>query len=262
MSFIIPDRAKVDFEIPKSKIDFSENVVDDILDVKWIGTIKPCIMGVEPVVAEDKRFEEIQIMSVNITTVENIYEIGKCIFKSVKYPVILKVCYEEKYLIGVCIFKPGKIDSNENVLSKIQYSHWIHEDLMSKNASKLLDVISETLKEESNLYDIYKTIEQAIVAFKISGTNKAHINRLLNHMLGAKYDFDEIMKYATPVKIYGKVGSHYSSKRTTSFTYCYDYEELWYCFMKNERTARVITNRRYRDIEDLIFSINERLEVM
>ena len=72
------------------------------------------------------------------------------------------------------------------------------------------------------------------------------------------------MQYATPYKKHHlterTVAAKYDkSKRTKSFTYSYDYEDIWYCFQKYEPSNKAIEGRRYRDIEDLVFSIDEKI---
>ena len=195
------------------------------------------------------------------------FDIVKRICKQIKYPCFMDIKYKEKFLISTCRFNAGKIDHNENIGCRVNFSHWIHPGLLSSGAEQMISEINNALGMQSDLYSIYTEIAHAVIKFQLSGTSRAHVDRLLYDMLGSSYraNRDVIMKYCTPYKKHAPtndsiIAKYDKTKRYSTFTYVYDYEDIWYCFLKYEPTRKVIQGRRYYDIQRLIYRIDIKYE--
>ena len=201
----------------------------------------------------------------DLENTDYLYGIAHQIFKKVKYPCLLVMCYQNKFLCSCCRIAAGKIDYDNNILGRICFSHWIHPDLLTDKSQNMLSEINQALNLKSNLYDIYIKMAHAIESFKLSGISRAHVDRLLQDMLGKTpaSKRDEIMQYCTPYKKFvprnGTQAAKFE-KEKNHYEFRYDSEDIWYCLLKNEKTRKVISGRRYRDIEDLIISIDTKLQ--
>ncbi len=263
------DESKRNMSIPLEKLfeKAPEVVCKSVETVIWYASLKPDSLGADAVKNETVRYEEIQIIIVKLTYTDCIYDVARVIYKSIKYPCLLVFRYQNKFSCSVCQFRAGTIDYNNNILHNILFSHWVYPDLLTPKAELMLEKINSALGEKSNLLSIYTGIVHAIENFKISGISKAHVDRLLRDMLGRTLpkSLDKIMKYCTPYKIFfasePSIAARYDkSKRRSDFRYSYDYEDIWYCFMQYEPTKKVIVGRRYRDIEELVYKIDSKLE--
>ena len=262
----IPEFCICNIHIPLEKV-FPESPPKNVQSILWYASLKPDFIKALAVKNEVNRYEEIQVISVVLTDMDSIYDITRRICKGIKYPCLLIFNYRDKYMCGVCHFNAGKISYSENILKNIRLSHWIHPDLLSVGAKKMIDTINRSLEAKSNLLEIYTDIVHAVENFALSGTTKAHVDMLLKDMLGnvSAKKRDEIMKYCTPYQKHFatdiSIAAKYDkNRRTANYVYSYDYEDIWYCLMQYEPTRKAIVARRYRDIEELVFTIDTKLE--
>lgn len=262
----IPEKCLYDRVIQKEKFFDSNNeeLSGYVGSVLWHAVLRPENTGADKVMTSELRYEEIQIFQIEILKPETLFDIAHVFYKKIKYPCVLIFRYNgecEKYTFSACKFTAGKIDHDENILKRIVMSHWIHPDALSDKGKEFIFALNRALALKTNLYEIYTTIFNEISYFRISGTSRTHVYQLISDMGG--YGKKEILKYCTPYKYYHKtyvpLGENYvQKKRRNTFSYIFDYEDLWYCFMKDEHLRYVIEHRRYRDIEDLVYSIDER----
>lgn len=264
--FDIPQNCICNITIPTQKFFGDSELVDLVEGIQWYASLKPSLINAQPVKNSDIRYEEIQILCLKLTDTNNLYEIVRTIFKQVKYPCLLLIEYENKFLCGCCRFNAGKIDYDNNILKQIVFSHWIHPDFLSANAGKTIENINHALNKRTDLYDIYTEITHSIQNFSLNGITKAHVERLLKDLLGpcSAKKRDTILAYCTPYKKYAptdtsKSAKYDRNKRTSNYTYRYDIEDIWYCLKQYEPTNAVVVGRRYKDIEDLIYSIDSKL---
>lgn len=255
---IIPDECKLSIKIPPEKFDLT---TDDVNCVLWLGNLKPAVTLVEPTITPKQRYEELQFFQVKLHSREKLYEVGKCIYSRVKYPCVIEFVINDVVTIGICKFNAGALDFTENVKKRIFFSHFLRKDLLSDKAQKMVDDINNAISTQKDLGNMYDAICDAISNYRLSGTTMAHVERLITDMLGKTTATQKqlIYQYCEPYKYHAVTsGNRFSGRRASNYMLIHDYEELWYCFMMFPATRKVIENRRYRDIEDLIYSIDSK----
>lgn len=264
--FNIPKQCALNLNIPLEKFFVgAPSIRSSVIAVHWRASIKPMLTGTAAVNRGNIRYEEIQILSVELKDSDNLFAILHGIYKQIKYPCLVDVQYKDKFLISTCQFRAGKVDRDDNIIYCINCSHWIHPDLLSTGAVQMIDEINSALAQQGDLRSIYTEMVHAVQRFRLNGTTRAHIDRLLFDMIGktSPTERDEIMKYCTPYRKHAPINSsraakYNKAKRRSAFTYSYDYEDVWYCLLKFEQTKKVVLGRRYRDIQELVFQIDTK----
>lgn len=259
----IPNEASLNISIPKEKFeDSNSNGLHFVDCITWSGVIKPGVMDAEATITERFRYEEIQFLKVDIISREKIYDIGKAIFSKIKYPCVVEFVCDDTVIIGCCKFEKGKVNQAENVNKRMLFSHVLKKELLSPQAEKMIKGINIHVSEgEGTIGDIYSGICNLIEDYRLSGTSRSHCDRLIEDMIGktSSKKKAEIRKYCVPYEYHSIVsGNRFSGKRASNYTLVHDYEELWYCFMKEPQIKQIIEKRKYRDIEDLIHSIDSK----
>lgn len=89
------------------------------------------------------RYDELQIFLINLVNTDFLFEVARKIYKKVKYPCLLILKYQDKFLVSTCQFDAGKVDRDNNLLHAVNFSHWIHADLLSPGASRMICEINE-----------------------------------------------------------------------------------------------------------------------
>ena len=240
--------------------------------ISWYAVLRPSNFYSEKVVTDSLRYEEIQIIQVDIKDAELLFDVARVIYKRIKYPCLLIICYHEactKYVVGACRFSPGKNDSDKNILQSLVMSHWIHPDCLSYNAKQFIDSLNEALEKTGNLYEIYSALFQAITMFKLSGTSKTHVKSLIDYICGKGENpkvggKGKILRFCTPYRFYpsrykSRTNYYSNNNGNRSYSLIYDYEDIWYCFLKNDYVRSYIEKNGYRDIDYLVYHIDEKL---
>lgn len=265
----IPEQCVVNREINK-KVFFDGdklNLAKSVKSIIWYASLKPGFINAKPVRTSDIAYEEIQVFQIEITNSEHLFFIANVLYRKVQYPCILIMKLGKKYCVGACPFTVGKKDSDKNILRNRVFSHWIFPDLLSTGASKFFSAINQSIETDDDLQSIYTRIYHAVQMFLLRGTTKVHVDKLLCDLVGVNNCSDsirkEILQYCTPYKKHmptdDSVATKFDgSKRTANYFYSYDYEDIWYCLMQYAPTKKIIENRRYRDIEDLIYCIDSK----
>ncbi len=259
----IAEKGRLDINISKEKF-FNENdeLYDIVNSITWTGVIKPKIMNVEPTIRDSIRYEEIQFFRVVITNRERIYDIGRVIYSNIKYPCIIEYHCDDTIILGCCKFRIGKNDSEKNVIKELFFSHVLRKELLSVQAEKMISKINEQVSMENcSIGDIYNGICNTIMNYRLSGMSQTHVGRLISDMIykAGPSKRKSVLKYSVPYKFYPVIyGNKYNGVRASQCRTIYDYEEIWYCFMMCPEIKSVIEYRRYKDIEDLIYSIDSK----
>ncbi len=270
----IPKQCICNRDIPIAKIfsEDQEQLSSAVSSVKWYAVLRPSNFHSEKVVTDSLRYEEIQIIQVDIKDTDLLFDVARVIYRRIKYPCLLIICYNgacTKYVVSACQFSPGKIDYDRNILHSIVMSHWIHPDCLSYKAKLFIDSLNQALEKEGNLYEIYSALYQTITLFKLSGTSKAHTKSLIDYLCGRGENpkvggKGKILRFCTPHRFYPSrkefLANYYPKNNgNQSYSLIYDYEDIWYCFLKNDYIRSYIEKNGYRDIDYFVYRIDEKL---
>lgn len=263
MAYIdVPEQFKLNSDIPLCNF-ISDMLNPGIKSIIWCGKIMPSTKSLPLSKSNDEVFEEIEILRCELDNRDSLYEAGRIVFRKIKYPCIIEFHVDDATTIGVCKYCHGKIDTERNILKSLKFSHWLHPDILSPQAITMIEKIN-TLLKEPNVNDIYRGVLDAIENYSIGGTSKAHSQRIILDLTGTrKTSPDLILDFCQPYKFYPSAPENrYRSReeRGSRYILIYDYEELWRSFIINPDTRKSIEGRRYRDMEDLLASINSKIQ--
>lgn len=234
-----------------------------ITRLEWVASIKPGVANIAPARTETTRYDEIEVISLEITDTQELYHICVPVCGAIRYPCLLVVQLRDRFLLGVCPFNAGKLDYDKNILRSMVFSHWIFPDLLSSGAKKLLSDISAQIVAKGDAESIYIAMKQCIQNFALSGLTKNHVIALSKDLAGM--NCEKLFASCIPYKKYSPVAAGARGKytaRSSQYIYRYDTEDLWHAYMSDERIRTIIEKRRYRDMSDLIYSIDSKYEAL
>lgn len=246
---------------PERLLQNQEEICSEVLSAVWFGTISPASANVSAYIDDTWAYEEIQLFRIVIDNTDNLYDIARAIYRAVRYPCLLVIQYKEKYLLSGCKFELGKRDPERNILHTPAFSHWLHDSFYSHEAENFLRKIESLLNTESSLKEMYQGVVGEIQMFALGGIgSKQYLVSIIKWLRGScslKY-LDTVLSICTPYKKYsprnGSIAAKYEKSRATKqYTYSYDAEDVWYFLMMNEETRRIIETRKYRNLEEIIY---------
>ncbi|MCD8146355.1 MAG: DUF4391 domain-containing protein [Clostridiales bacterium] len=243
--------------------DTSPDITDTIERFTWFACMKPALGEVIPRRSESIRYDELQIFHIKISDTQELFHICAPIYRAVPYPCLLIIQYKDKYAFSACKFSAGKDDYDQNVDRHLVVSHWLFPDSMSERALEFVGQINSIIFREGDLYVLYTSLFNTISNFSMAGISKAHVNQLVKDMLRKTITTKSFWAKLSQYKRYdvaGKGKSAQYQKRKNTYSYRCDTEDLWHTFLSDDRLHKVIVGRRYRDIEDLIRTIDSKYE--
>lgn len=239
--------------------------MDSIKEITWYATITPKLTGMKPTVEGATIYEEIQIFQVELHSTQFIFDIVREICNTIPYPCIFVFQFGDRCSLSSCLFRTSLKDGRKNKVFQPTFSHWLHKSCLSPAAERMIERINNALDSSKELKALHTEITYAIQCYPLTGVSKAKAHRLISFLtdkLSNKQREELLMPCCVYVKYFPKNGSisarYDKTARTTNYEYRYDTEEIWYCMMQNEITRCAIERRRIRDMEDLIYTAEEK----
>lgn len=259
--------ATLEKQIPLERLFYTETISTfDVSEVKWRMSIKPEFRNVTKYVEGRVRYEEIEVFEVKVNKlpVEGAYHtLLKQIHSKIMYPCVVFFEFRNKYKIAAWKIVDSAAGDNKEILKNFYITAWIYEPTISEKTSRCVNEISNLLLYgEGNIKEIYDRICLSIsrCAPKYIGSN-AHLSRILFDLCGSKRE--SINVDVTKRYIAKNPHTRYQKKDNSSaFRYCYEYEDIWYAMINNEKLRTIIQNRKYRDAGDMIYHIDMKYEEM
>lgn len=136
---------------------------------------------------EELNYDEIEILEVNLVEDSKYSKICEVIQKTIPYPLIIILTFNEKILLNVAYKRVNKNDSEKNTVESYIYSKWIDLNCMNDNEEKFMKSINIQNLSFTNMYKLYDSF-----AGKINVLNTAQIAGDFNEL--ENRDIEEIKK--------------------------------------------------------------------
>ena len=252
--------------LPKTLFDADTISSFGISEVNWIMSIKPDTRNVRSYISGRKRLEEIEVFRLKIERFpdkENCFNLFRQLHGKIMYPCVVFLDYRDKYKISTWNFVDTVSGNNGVVLRSPYVSAWIRDPATSANTKRCVDkVVDILLNGEGSIKKLYEQICNAVLNCEPRYLgSRTHLSKILYDLTGQKNhpiiaEIDSRKRYVVKDKNSRFQKNEYGSQ----YKYSYDYEDIWCVFMEDDGIRRVIENRRYRDMEDLVMEIDMKYE--
>lgn len=169
----LPDPCQVKNKIPKK--DFYEMgelkykdiqiFTKNIEQITWQYTIKPETTNIALYKDQEKVYEEIEIINIQLRKDTKISEISNIIFQTIPYPQIQIYEYLEYLKIIVAPIRENKADSSKVTLIDAIDTPWINTDKLDLKDKRYLEKIKIDNLTHENLYKLYNNIWENTVKY-------------------------------------------------------------------------------------------------
>lgn len=141
---------------------------DHINKITWQYSLKPDTINIQPYKDEEKEYEEIAIIEVQLDNDSKFKKIAELIQRTIPYPVVLVFNYQEQYLINVAFKKINNSHDNRNVIEESVFTKWIDLDNRTGMVEDFLNIIDIHNFSFSNFYRFYTDLVGKIYLFNAS----------------------------------------------------------------------------------------------
>jgi hypothetical protein len=234
---------------------------DSVTGLTWVASFRPEETGVLSFEDDKRRYEEVQVFEMSVSSHKNIMPISRAVMGALSYPIVLLASFNGQYKVSIA--KPTK-KRGDDLLSihSLFQTFWFFPD--AENVSLITNNILEALDFSKyaydSIYDFHMQLYTALSFYKAKGITKARLIRLL-HWIGLKNDpcKREIIESCNPIKFFPPkyLVDGYAPERESNYLLLHDHEEVWYNLIKREKTQRFIAGRRIRTMEELLYYSDE-----
>lgn len=139
-----------------------EIFTEEIKGIEWLFSLKSDTINIQPYMDEDKEYEEIAIIKVDVVSDKRIKKICEIIQKTIPYPLILIFNIEDEILINAALKRANKADESKNTIKEYLYTDWIDLYNLSDNEDKFLKSLNLNSLSFTNFYNLYMDIVNRI----------------------------------------------------------------------------------------------------
>lgn len=175
----IPATCKVDNVIYKKL--FYENADLSVADKKlftenvdkitWRYSLKPDNCFVKPYKNEVREYGEVEIIETALTRQAGEKRIAEIVMRTIPYPMLLVLKYEESVQLWAAHQRNSQNDSNKNVLEESVYTAWLD----SAEFEKLSAALDFQKLRNGNFYELYSDMVDGISVFNAQQSGMAEV---------------------------------------------------------------------------------------
>jgi len=179
----IPDRAIINKKISKAffirnfELSSAEKkILNEIIMMEWLASIKPSNSNITIVQNEFYIFEEIQVMTCTISgnlIKGTIDKVANLFQKHIPYPIVLVIENEDEFAVNVCDKKINQIDKSKRIIETFINSPNVSKLYKNELVDAFFKALAFAVLDKNNLETTYKSYTSAIVQFQtalITGT--------------------------------------------------------------------------------------------
>jgi predicted amino acid-binding ACT domain protein len=179
----IPDRAIISKKISKSffirNFELSsadKKILNEIITMEWLASIKPSNSNIAVVQNEFYIFEEIQIMTCTVSgnlIKGTIDKVANLFQKHIPYPIVLVVENTDEFVVNVCEKKINQIDKSKRTIDAFVTSPNVSKLYKNELVNAFFKALNFAILDKTNLETTYKSYTSSIVQFQtamVTGT--------------------------------------------------------------------------------------------
>jgi hypothetical protein len=137
---------------------------DDIDKIRWVYTLKPSTLNIEPYMDDVREYDEIAIIQIDLTSAERAQRIAAFVNKAIPYPVVLVFSFANKIAISVADKRINQVDKSKWMIEDAWITAWFNPDAPNEAQQKFMqDLIIKNLSFV-NFYAFYTDIKNRIIA--------------------------------------------------------------------------------------------------
>lgn len=185
---------------------------DDIEKVRWLYTLKPSTINIEPFKDNEREYDEVAVLQIDLSSAARAKRIAAFVNKAIPYPLILLFTHGDEIAMSVADKRINQADKSKWVVEDGWMTHWFNPS--SPNQSELRFLKDINIKNLSflNFHAFYSDIKNRVIALNSaqrSGSYDITTKTRTDIRLTILKRIDELEKEITELRA--------SLKKTTQF---------------------------------------------
>lgn len=141
---------------------------DDINKIRWVYTLKPSTLNIEPYIDDIREYDEVAIIQVDLTSPTRVGRIANFVNKAIPYPIVLVFNFADTIAINVADKRINQADKAKWVVEDAWMTEWFNPDKPNKAQQKFMRDMAMKNLSSMNFYAFYTDIKNRVIALKTS----------------------------------------------------------------------------------------------
>ena len=141
----------------------------DIEEIIWVYTLKPETINISKYTDEDREYDEVAFVQVNIKDFSRYKRISQIIQRAIPYPVLIIFLCGAGLALCVAEKRVNRADRSKITIEDIHYTERINLEALNAYEREFLDKCNIRNFSFNNFYEFYGDLTDAIVALSCAG---------------------------------------------------------------------------------------------
>lgn len=137
---------------------------DDIDKIRWIYTLKPSTLNIEPYRDDVREYDEIAIIQIDLTSAARAQRIAAFVNKAIPYPVMIVFSFADTIAISLADKRINQADKSKWVIEDAWITAWFNPDAPNEAQQKFMQDMTIKSLSFVNFYAFYTDIKNRVIA--------------------------------------------------------------------------------------------------
>jgi hypothetical protein len=160
---------------------------DDIDKIRWLYTLKPSTINIEPFKDQTREYDEVAILQIDLSSATRVKRIASFVNKAIPYPLILVFTHGDMVALSVADKRLSQADKAKWVVEDGWMTPWFNPSTPTQSEKQFMADIAIKNLSFLNFYAFYLDVKSRVIALdsaRRSGT----------YMITTKTDTDTRLK--------------------------------------------------------------------
>lgn len=141
---------------------------DDIDKIRWLYTLKPSTINIEPFKDDTYEYDEVAILQVDLSSPTRVKRISSFVNKAIPYPLILIFTYGDMIALGVADKRTSQADKAKWVVEDGWITPWFNPSAPSQSERQFMTDTAIKNLSFLNFYAFYSDVKSLVIALNAS----------------------------------------------------------------------------------------------
>ena len=188
---------------------------DDIDKIRWLYTLKPSTINIEPFKDSQREYDEVAILQIDLSSAARVKRIASFVNKAIPYPLILVFTHGDMVALSVADKRLSQADKAKWVVGDGWITPWFNPSAPTQSEKQFMADIALKNLSFLNFYAFYSDVKSRVIALnsaRRSGTYTITTKTDTDVRLKNLKRIDELEKEMTELRASLKKETQFNAK--------------------------------------------------
>ena len=188
---------------------------DDIDKIRWLYTLKPSTINIEPFKDQNREYDEVAILQIDLSSATSAKRIAFFVNKAIPYPLILVFTHGDMVALSIADKRINQADKAKWVVGDGWMTPWFNPSAPSQSERQFMTDIAIKNLSFLNFYAFYSDVKSRVIALnsaRRSGTYTITTNTDTDARLKNLKRIDELENEMTELRTSLKKETQFNTK--------------------------------------------------